>query len=333
MDSVEKSLDKFMKLSLETGVPILINLDGANWWEARPDLWNWWEPDKPGYNPKNRENVEWTGWNDSTAIKICWRNWGSQIRVLPAPNLMSPAVLTAHISALKRLIPHIVKWYNSLPADKKYLLGGVKIGHETSIGVNAYFYKNGNRYIEQMPNNSSLDPEDSYRTQAGFEGGLAQIGYAAVKTAGIKNKGRITAFDIEQVVYKYLDTLCMTAYSYGLPQYVIYTHQGGTYAPWEKHLSFSPACNNYSLPGYSFYNTNPHVAGDLADVLDRRSVSGWAAAEWWWPGHSKNEWVYNIEQTLSFRDCRFIAIYNWENGIEKSSDGIKAIREVVSDWK
>lgn len=30
-------------------------------WQNRPDLWNWFDPAKPGYNPANRLNVEWMG--------------------------------------------------------------------------------------------------------------------------------------------------------------------------------------------------------------------------------------------------------------------------------
>src|SRR5690606_3554833 len=122
LDSVEQSLNNFLRLSEETGVPILVNLDGLNWMEARPDLWNWWDPDKPGYNPENRKNVEWTSWNESDAVKISWRNWGSQLRVLPAPNIMSPAIISAQLAALDQLIPNIVRWYEALPANKKYLL-------------------------------------------------------------------------------------------------------------------------------------------------------------------------------------------------------------------
>ncbi|MBC7614970.1 MAG: hypothetical protein H7202_02775, partial [Pedobacter sp.] len=333
IDSVKESLDKFLKLSQETKVPILIHIDGANWWNARPDLWNWWDPSQPGYNPENKKNVEWTSWDESSAIKISWRNWGKQLRVLPAPNLASPAVVKAHLEGINQLIPRIIKWYNTLQANEKFLLGGVKLGHETSIGVNAYYYKDGNRYLEQMPNNSNLDPLDSYNIEAGFSGGLAQIGYAAVKTSGIKNKGRITKADMEQVVHKYLDTLCSVAFNLGLPKSIIFTHQGGTYSPWEKHLSFSSGSNNHSLPGYSLYSTNPSTAGDLTDILDTRIVPGWAAVEWWWPGNSKREWVYNIQQTLQFKDCRFLAIFNWENSLNKYPDGIEAIKEVVSEWK
>lgn len=73
----------------------MIELDGINYWQARPDLWNWWDKSKPGYNPENKKNVEWTDWTPDSAVKIGWRNWGSQHRVLPMPNLMSPAYLKA----------------------------------------------------------------------------------------------------------------------------------------------------------------------------------------------------------------------------------------------
>lgn len=331
-DSIEKSLERFLWLSKETQVPIFIHLDGINWLNGRPDLYNWWDPKKPGYNPENKKNVEWTGWDESQAVKISWRNWGAQFRILPAPNVASPTIVAEQIKALNKLVPKITRWYNALPEDQKFLLGGVKVGHETSIGVNAYFYKNGNRYLEQMPNNTSLDPQESYNIEAGVTGGLAPIGYAAVKTAGIKDRGRITAADIEQVVYKFLDTLSVTTRKLGLPQNIIYTHQGGNYPPWDKHLSFQAGSNDHSLPGYSLYSTNPAAAGDLTDVLDRRKVSGWAAAEWWWPGSNKIEWMNNIQQTLSFKDCRLLAIFNWDS-LDHFPDAVPAIREVVANWK
>jgi hypothetical protein len=80
-----------------------------------------------------------------------------------------------------------------------------------------------------MPNNTILDPSD---TEAGFNGGIAQIGYGAVKTAGIKNQGKITARDIEQGVSNYLDTLWVTDLGLKLPRNKIYTQQGGTYSSW-----------------------------------------------------------------------------------------------------
>jgi hypothetical protein len=86
-DKMDETLRRLLAQSEKHDVPVLIVLEGRDWWGYRPDLWNWWDPTKPGYDPKNRENVEWTGWGPENAVKISWRNWGSQIRVLPAPNI------------------------------------------------------------------------------------------------------------------------------------------------------------------------------------------------------------------------------------------------------
>lgn len=97
-------------------------------------------------------------------------------------------------------------------------------------------------------------------------------------------------------------------------------------------MSFAPAVNDYSIPGWSFYSVDPHQAGDLGDVLDKQEVSSWAAVEWWWPGNNQLEWMYNLHRTLTYRDCRFLDIYNWDNSLEKKEDAIKAVREVIRQW-
>jgi len=85
-----QALRTFLDAAAQTDMPVLVQIDTEHWWEARPDLWNWWDPAQPGYDPANWDNVEWTGWSPETALKIAWRNWGRQIRVLPPPNLASP---------------------------------------------------------------------------------------------------------------------------------------------------------------------------------------------------------------------------------------------------
>jgi hypothetical protein len=85
-------LREFLHRSQQAGLPVVVQLDGENWWGARPDSWNWWGPAAPGYSESNRENVEWTGWSPDDAIKIAWRNWGRQLRVRPPPNLVSASI-------------------------------------------------------------------------------------------------------------------------------------------------------------------------------------------------------------------------------------------------
>ena len=59
--TLERTLRRLLSLSEKHDVPILIVLDGENYWDSRADLWNWWDPAQPGYDPGNRVNVEWTG--------------------------------------------------------------------------------------------------------------------------------------------------------------------------------------------------------------------------------------------------------------------------------
>ncbi len=328
-----RSLRRLLAGSEQSGVPVLVTLDGQNWWQHRPDLWNWWDPNLPGYNPSNIFNVEWTGWSPSQAVKVCWRNWGAQRRVAPAPNIASPRVMAAHLEGLRALVPIIVEWQRHLPLGRKWLFGGVKLGWEASIGYNAYYYPNGNCYYERWPRDSSHDPTNSLVLTQGLSGGVCQLGYAAVKTAGIRDHGQITRDDIATVTRIYLETLCRAAHELGLPCEALFTHQGGTYAPWDKHLPCWPAFNRWSSPGWSVYNAGPREAGPLEAEMKAAQRHRWAAAEWWWGGANAAEWEDHFRRTLSFRDCRFICVYNWNLGMfENSAVGRQAVRRLVAHW-
>ncbi|MCX5758423.1 MAG: hypothetical protein NTU83_07960, partial [Candidatus Hydrogenedentes bacterium] len=122
-------------------------------------------------------------------MKIGWRNWGSQIRVAPAPSISSPRFVQANLDALDAVVPIIADFYRRLPNKKRYLLGGVKVGNEAGTGYNAFYYANGNRYIEQWPDDASHDPQAGLHLENGLAGGVAQIGYAAERTAGTKKSG------------------------------------------------------------------------------------------------------------------------------------------------
>ena len=94
--------------------PSTTTVDGQNWWGGVPELYNWWDPAKPGFNESNRNNVEWTNASSASALKIGWRNWGSQIRVLPEQNVLSPAVLAALRPRLEAMAGAVATWYKGL---------------------------------------------------------------------------------------------------------------------------------------------------------------------------------------------------------------------------
>jgi hypothetical protein len=322
-DTLE-SLRGFLDAAGQTRTPVLIKLDGESWWSATPELWNWWDPARPGYDPANRANVEWTGWSQDNAIRIAWRNWGSQIRILPPPNLFSPKYRKACHDKMALMLPIILNWWQSLPPDQKDLLVGINVGWESSIGVNAWYYPGGNDLLDQP---ASKDPQTGLKTDDVLARGQVQIGYASVRSAGIRSSGAITEDDLCEVVRRHLEDLSRVVAEAGFPRDRIFTHSAG----WKDgERLYSTALNRYSCPGWSFYRYAGNPAGDrgVQSVLRKSDAPFWAAAEWLLQKPDDTAvWKSAIEKSLADPKCRFICIYNWE-GVAGKPAVLDAVRQV-----
>jgi hypothetical protein len=319
-------LRQFLRCAQETDTPVVVQLDGENWWDARPELWNWWDPARPGYSPKNRTNVEWTSWSPDDAIMIAWRNWGRQLRVLPPPNLMSERYRAVCHAEMRVLVPIVLDWWRALPAEKKYLFVALKLGHESSIGVNAWYYPEGN-LLRNRP--ASEDPTTGVKGDDLPARGVAQIGYAAVKTAGLRNEGQITEADLAEVARRHLEDLCLLAAKLGVPREKLFTHAGG----WkDNELLYQAALNEFSCPGWSFYQHagDPGKDTGVQQALKRSNAPGWAAVEWLFQGPRQvTAWKSALEKTLQPR-CRYLCIFNW-NGVRDSQAVLQAVRDFASE--
>lgn len=320
------ALKTFLRAASETSTPVLVQIDLEHWWQARPDLWNWWDPNQPGYDPANRENVEWTGWSSQQAIKIAWRNWGQQIRVLPPPNLASPKYLTACRQEIRRLVPIVMNWHSTLPASKQYLLIGIKLGHETSIGINAFHYPSGNELLEKPAKEDPVKPLD---TRDVLARGMAQIGYAALKTSGIRTHGQPTERDLCLVAQRYLEMLCRQASEAGVPRDRLFAHGAG----WrDGEMVYDVPMNSFACPGWSFYH---HAADPREDRGVQRNVARsnapyWAATEWLlMSSRQKDDWSDALQNTLADTRCRYVCIFNWES-IRSSKSILQAIKQTAS---
>ncbi len=325
-EKATRKLQRFLELAAETDMPVLVELDGELVWGDRPDLWNWWDPSRPGYDPANAENVEWTGWGPEHAVKICWRNWGFQFRVLPAPNLMSPRYRQAVRESQRQMVAMALAWWKDLPPSKKDLFIGIKVGHESSIGVNAWYYAGGN---DLWGRPSHEDPVTGLKPAEVPARGVKQIGYAAVKAAGIRSEGVITEADIAEVVRRHLWGLCREAARAGVPREKLFTHG----AAWKDgELLYGAPVNEFSCPGWSFYK---HAGDPRRDVgaqreLKRSDAPYWGAVEWLYQGPREvGPWRQALTNTLVDRRCRLLSIYNWE-GIRDGEMILEAIRQVVA---
>ena len=327
--NTEESLRRFLRLAQEHDMPVVVQLDGENWWSARPDLWNWWDPGQPGFNPANRDNVEWTGWTPDHAIKIAWRNWGRQLRVLPPPNLASPRYHEACRQEMAALVPIILAWWRALPQSKRDLLVGIKVGHESSIGVNAWYYPNGNNLLDKPEKD---DPAYGLNHSHLPDRGVTAIGYAAVKTAGLRNSGDLTEDDVAEVTRQHLARLCRQMARLGVPRDKLFTHGAG----WQNgERLYQAAVNANSCPGWSFYQHADDPAKDagVQAALKNSDAPSWAAVEWLFTGSRETApWRRALETTLAQPRCRFLCVFNW-NGICDSPEILKAVKQVTENAK
>lgn len=325
-DKVEENLRRFLKISQEQEIPVLIELDGINYWQAHPELWNWWMSDKTGYSPDNKMNVEWTSWSSEDAVKIGWRNWGRQHRVLPMPNLSSPEYREACFNQLKRLVPIILEWWNKLPKDKKYLLIGVQVGVEVSIGVNNWYYPNGNDLIDRP---TEKDPEYGLNHETLPDRGVQSIGYAAVRTLGIADNGALTEWQVFQATDNYAETLCKLISDLGMPREKLFMHGGG----WkEGETLFWVAMNRYSCPNWSFYThaMDPRKETSAMMVLKKSEAPYWGIGEWLLFHDDIAIWKTSLNTVLSLPKLKYVQIRHW-GCIKDKPQIIAVIKEIIED--
>ena len=192
-----KSAEALVALAEENDLPLSVSIDATQWWSTRPDLWNWWNASAPGYDPANRLNVEWTGWDASRdATALSWRNWGSQFRMpTPAPNYAAPAFRKAAAETMAPIAAVFARWYAGLPAGKKHLLAYVRCTQELWQGTNYFIYPNST--LPSGPNpawrNTSADPTTGLKDSV-------QIGYAALCTGPSKQcSGAVTTSALDDL--------------------------------------------------------------------------------------------------------------------------------------
>lgn len=289
IETYQKLLDRIFELAQQAEMPVLIGLDGFAWWGGRPDLWNWWDANKPGYRPENRHNVEWTDWTPDHAVRGGWRNWGNPFPMNePHPNLASETVIRANQEAIRVLAPRIARWYRSLPESQKYLLAAVKIGWEVNIGVNYYY-----------PKDITTHPDFG-----------RQIGYAAVHTLQLATSGTLNAEHLTICVQNYLNQLTRCVYEAGIPRNKIITHVGASTGEPKSVQYILPqaALTDWAMPGFSDYTgaKGPHSLIPAIQMLNE-PTSWWGNVEWGGPGSST--WDEMLDRFEQSHNCKIVTSF------------------------
>ncbi|RYY35117.1 MAG: hypothetical protein EOP46_11150 [Sphingobacteriaceae bacterium] len=326
--TIEAELREHLRLAELHEVPILIQFDPYTFTDARPDLWNWWDSGMTGYNVNNKDNVEWTGWTNADAVKIGWLNWGSQTRLKPMMNLASTAYKSAVTTDMTTLIDIVKDWYDDLPTSQKWLFAGIKVTPEVWLGVNNWYYTNGNSYLSSSP---SGDPTTGVVDTIRPSRGVQTIGYAGVKTAGIRTSGTITGDDISELARQFCLFTAQLCSSRGIARDHIFTHAGGGTVA--KDLE---ACiNDYACPSWSFYVANPSQYSQALAALSLSDAPYFGISEWASGSSTASDWTHSIEDGFCINKCRYLSVFT--NVVGNSSTpansvaiaGIKGIQATV----
>jgi lysophospholipase L1-like esterase len=296
-----------LALAQQMEVPVLIQVDTENW--LPESLTNWFDPSKPGYDPTKVSDVEWYGWTPDTAVKICWRNWGTVVRVGPHPNLLSPRFQAWEKSIYDALAPVVVEWLAALPAEKQWLFVGWKCGWETTPNSQYAYFKNGNSYLTRTDNPKWVNEDKQY------------IGYNAARTDGFQTSGVLDyeqSYDVfMKIIGAHLSFLAKTARSLGLPREKLFVH---TIAQGVDRYNMESQFNSDSNPSPSFYGKptsslrdNPSFLRCLATARAELGTTGYGIGEFVFGAKNYDTWHrWFTEKLAGDPDLIFAALYNYD---------------------
>lgn len=331
-------MKRILEISDEQNLPVFIPLNGFQWWDHLPELYNWWDPDGThtdprffarqknpkefkerfikGYNPENKWNVQWQNWN--TPMKLNYRNWGGGgFRLAPPPALSNPqithlsyqSVLKERLSViLEQVIPFLEKWDKENRHD---LFAGISIGTEISL-------------------NASILPSDEFEPY-GYRDIQNMLCPVDQPTCGTTQRFSHTQIDVarRQSVNQYLITLTRFATRHAIPKQRIYTHTWSEAVPGERrYTNYADSTTTlYARPGLSFYGyaDNPLNLPDWSQTLKTNGQPAWGAIEYS-AGTSASQWKQGLENTFnnSHNPAKIMVIYNWQE--QKSTGAVPAIR-------
>ena len=244
-------------------------------WENRPDLWNYSDKSKRGYDPKNKANVEWIDF-DGTPHPHRYRDWGTAERMAPVICYNSPTVLREVSRLVNEVVaPPLKKGLERLKEQgKEHLLSGITVGAEPSLPN----YTNIDKINPKIAR--LMDQDKSPKTRLGYNA-LANKGYSKDKPP--EDFGRALA-DVNKEYISYWSQKLAEA---GISTEKMYTHiAAGAGVIGSPMVEFTNApieiaFNDYSRPGWTTYPVGP-LRNDFEALyaeLARHGNPNWASTE------------------------------------------------------
>lgn len=326
-------LKRMMELAEAENLPIYVPLNGVQWWDELPNLWNYWDYDGnqtsgctndnyancpfaklknpeyrkrfiKGYNLNNKYNVDWSDWKTPMGFSV--RNWGGDdVYVAPSPNLVND--LRAPLSfrtyqkqrytiLVQTILDTVNRWQKEGKGD---LFAGITIGTEVTL-------------------NSTVGRGDAAFQPFGYR--AMQDEFCPKNNLDCGSDQNWTYQDLEtmreKVLNDYFTDFAGTAIRLGLPKQRIYSHVWNEAEPGElKYIdAFGASITVYSRPGQSLYGkaTNPFGFSVLANDLKKNGYPAWAAPEFAPLTRDDYNWSIALDRTLNdpTDPAKVIDVYN-----------------------
>jgi len=248
------------------GIPVYLHFDFHIEWKERPDLWNSFDPKRPGYNPANARNVEWSDWK-GTPNRLRYLNWGVPQRIAPQMCVTSPVIRQEITQLVSQGIgPALKPEIDRLKLEgQEYLFAGILVGSEPGI----------EDYSHPDPETAKLMEEDGTPK--------APLGFNALVSRGYSEKNPPKDFRraLAEVNADFVAFCAKQFVDLGIPSSRLYTHVA---APAPQESTTAPiwiAFNKYSRPGWTTYPVGP-LAADFDAIyseLEKHGSPAWGGVE------------------------------------------------------
>ena len=271
---IARAVQGAFDLAIRNDVAVHFTVESHEW-NNRPDLWNYADKDKPGYDPKNRANVEWINF-DGTPHPHRYRDWGTPESMPPVICYNSPTVLREVSRLISEVVaPPIKAGLERLSKEgKEYLFSGLTVGAEPALPNYANIDRHNPRIARLM------DQDGSPKTRLGYNA-LTNNGYSKAKPP--EDFGRALA----KVNRDYTTYWCRKLARAGIPTEKMYTHvAAGAGVVGSPGVEFTNApieiaFNDYSRPGWTTYPVGP-LQPDFEHLYKALAEHGnphWASTE------------------------------------------------------
>jgi len=250
----------------EHDMAVMLSFDFHVAWKNRPDLWNWFDPEKPGYNPSNKYNVEWHCW-DGPPNKASYLNWGGLERRPPQMCFTSKKTRAEVTRIVSKVIgPVLREEVAKLKAEgKEVLFAGVLVGSEPII----------DDYSKPDPERTKMMKED------GVPAG--PLGYRALLDRGFSADNPPDDFRnaLAKITQETTTFWCQQFVDAGIPAEKLYTHVVAPAPAEMTNARIWTAFNNNSRPGWTTYSVTVLRESFKAiyDELDKHGSPAWAGVE------------------------------------------------------